>query len=476
MRVTDYSADGRREREILTAMILDPAALGQIAGRWTKPMFASDWCDVVGAWCVKHHRKYRDAPGRGIRAHLEVFATRRRPDDPTVTAIGEFLASLSQAALEPSTASTQHLLDVANEHFLKARLQRAAQGALDCLQAGQIEEAVRKIESFSRPSIGSTSGTHFFIDHDEVFGLSDDEYNPLIEFGGALTDLDKFFQGHLEPEGFISFFAPNKTAKSFFLMEMGFRAMCQRKRVAYFVVGDLTKKQFEWRLCVRAAAHPRRSLTGHWPYEIKWPTFIQRPPQGEWVATVKHEMLKFEDRLDRHLAWEACQKVTRTQVKSNQSYFYLRCYPNGGATVADIQAELEAQEMQGFCSDIVIIDYADNLGPLDPSQTRRDQINMTWDALSALRMTRHCLLITATQADSASFNKPLLDKSNFSEDRRKLDHVTGMISINMLPKEREQGTCRLSWAALREVDISHLQVIHVALCLGLSCPLVRATF
>ena len=122
------------------------------------------------------------------------------------------------------------------------------------------------------------------------------------------------------------------------------------------------------------------------------------------------------------------------------------------------------------------IDYADNLGPLDPSQTRRDQINMTWDALSALRMTRHCLLITATQADSASFNKPLLDKSNFSEDRRKLDHVTGMVSINMLPKEREQGTCRLSWAALREGDMSHLQVVHVAMCLGLSCPLVRATF
>ena len=106
----------------------------------------------------------------------------------------------------------------------------------------------------------------------------------------------------------------------------------------------------------------------------------------------------------------------------------------------------------------------------------RDQVNETWAALSAMRLARHCLLVTATQSDAGSFEKGLLDKRNFSEDRRKLDHVTAMCGINQRAEEKERGVCRLNWVNLREGEYSHKRTVHVAQCLDLANPAVLSSF
>ena len=480
MKTQNFSADGRREREIITGMVFDPAVLGQIAAKWDRKAFESSWCNDAGEFCVQHYRKFKDAPREGMRSYFEDYAARRPEDHPEVQAFGQFLGTvLDSGSPALSTAGTEHLLDMARRHFERVAVRRAAQGALDDLRAGKDEAASARLANFRKVQIGSEAGIHFFTDREEVYQLFEHEQHPLITFTGPLLDLNRFFQGQLEPEGFIALIAPNKSSKSFWLMELGYQAMCQRRRVAYFVVGDMSKRQIENRLATRAAGKPRRSLTNKWPYMVRRPVSLTRPSKGQELATVQHEELIFKEPLDATKAWVAIERVMRDTVKSANSYFYLRCWPNGGANVADIQAELEVQELtNGWVADIVVIDYADNLGPLDrnPNYNRRDQINMTWDALSALRTSRHCLLVTATQGDSGSFNKPLLDKSNFSEDRRKLDHVTGMVGINMTPKEREQGLCRLNWVNVRDGDMSDRQVVHVASCLGLACPAVLATF
>ena len=49
------------------------------------------------------------------------------------------------------------------------------------------------------------------------------------------------------------------------------------------------------------------------------------------------------------------------------------------------------------------------------------------------------LVVTATQADANSYDRTSLKMSNFSEDKRKLAHVTAMYGLNQDPAGREKG-------------------------------------
>jgi hypothetical protein len=81
-------------------------------------------------------------------------------------------------------------------------------------------------------------------------------------------------------------------------------------------------------------------------------------------------------------------------------------------------------------------------------------------------------LVTATQADAASYERQVMTKSNFSEDKRKLAHVTGMIGLNQTKEEQEKGIMRLNWIVRREAEFSEFACLNVAGCLALGRPYV----
>ena len=84
--------------------------------------------------------------------------------------------------------------------------------------------------------------------------------------------------------------------------------------------------------------------------------------------------------------------------------------------------------------------------------------------------------MTATQADAASYKQDTIDSSNFSEDKRKLAHVTGMVGINSSEAEKEFGLQRLNWIVLRESDFNSSRCVHVAGCLDVGNPAILSTF
>lgn len=160
-------------------------------------------------------------------------------------------------------------------------------------------------------------------------------------------------------------------------------------------------------------------------------------------------------------------------IKPKEPFFKLSVHPNSSVSTHDISAILKKWELyEGFIADVVIIDYADILAP-EPGTghfTTRDQVNSTWKALRRMSQEKHCLVIAPTQADAASYNQPLLDLKNFSEDKRKLSHVTGMLGLNQIPVEREKGIMRLNWIVLREDSFSVDKCLHVGQCLKLGRP------
>ena len=125
---------------------------------------------------------------------------------------------------------------------------------------------------------------------------------------------------------------------------------------------------------------------------------------------------------------------------------------------------------------MIVIDYADILAPPHGVADTRDQINSTWKQLRALSQSTHSLVVTATQADANSYNANTIGRSNFSEDKRKLAHVTGLVGLNANSDEKECGILRLNWIVLRESAFTETQCVHVAGCLEIGNPAIRATF
>ena len=115
------------------------------------------------------------------------------------------------------------------------------------------------------------------------------------------------------------------------------------------------------------------------------------------------------------------------------------------------------ERQDGFVPDVIVIDYADLLAPdgggVQEFRHKQDQV---WKSLRALSQERHVLTVTATQADADSYKKDSLSLSNFSEDKRKLAHVTAQYGLNQDPqgKEKRLGILRVNEIVVREGEFS----------------------
>ena len=150
----------------------------------------------------------------------------------------------------------------------------------------------------------------------------------------------------------------------------------------------------------------------------------------------------------------------------------LSCHPSGSINVTGIESRLNTWERAGWLPDIVIIDYADILAPLNGRLDKRHQVDETWRELRGLSQKRHICVITASQADAASYRIKTLDKSNFSESKTKLAHVSAFIGINALPNEKDMQLRRLNYIVRREEAFSEQECLYVAGCLSIANPMI----
>jgi hypothetical protein len=154
----------------------------------------------------------------------------------------------------------------------------------------------------------------------------------------------------------------------------------------------------------------------------------------------------------------------------------LRCSGAGVISASEIEADILKLSQEGWVPDVVVIDYADLLAPEAGSGRLdfRHQIDATWKILRRISLDYHILVLTATQAAARSYDQWLIRKGDFSEDKRKNAHVTGMIGINQTPAEKKKGVYRLNWIFLRDGEWTESQYVWMAGNLALGCPAMRS--
>jgi replicative DNA helicase len=137
---------------------------------------------------------------------------------------------------------------------------------------------------------------------------------------------------------------------------------------------------------------------------------------------------------------------------------------------------LQTYERSGWVPDIVVIDYADILAPPAGVADNREQINHAWKQMRSLSQEFHCLVVTATQSDAASYNQWILNRRNFTDDKRKLAHVTSMLGINQTEEEKEFGIFRYNFIASREQKYKETKCVYLASCLSIANIAVRSSW
>jgi len=461
------SRDSKEERRVLIGMIVDPLVLSRLASKWDKDngLFYSQWSNIIANWCVKHFLKYGKAPGKHIEDIFEQWASASK-DKTTTQLVSSFLSGLSgEYESLQGESNTEYVLDVAGRYFNEVRLGRLIQAVQDDLEDKKVDQAYTRLNTFGRLEIGAGAGVDVLTDETAIKEAFQENLEPLVHYRGALAN---FFGNALERDAFVSFMGPEKRGKTWWLLDLAWRAMVQGKRVAFFEVGDMSQNQIMRRWMIRVSKHP---LT---PKTIKFPRFIEREPHEKY-AKVDLEEIDYDQGLSWEMAWKACQGVIK-KLGGNQSLLKLSVHPNSTLSVHGVRTILQTWEREGWVPDVIVVDYADILAPPQGIVESRDQINATWKGLRALSQSFHCLVVTATQSDAASYKQDLLGRTNFTDDKRKFAHVTGMVGLNSSREEKEYGLMRLNWLVLRESEFSEDKCVHVAGCLDVGNPAVLSCF
>jgi hypothetical protein len=479
------------ERKIAIGMVVSRRFLREVSHIFDPELLTVPYIRTLGRWCLDHWERYGRAPKHKIREVYDAALRRGKVPDSERDLIEDFLENLSEE-WERDGFNVDFWLDEAERYLDGQKLLLIAEDAQAFISQGNVDEAREALEGYRavrRPSGGAVNP----LDGEVIEGAFEDPEESLFTLPGAAGQL---LNPMLTRGALVGIMAPEKRGKTHLLTELAIHAVKAGKRVAFFSVGDMTTDQMTRRIGAKLARRPirepRYAEEKHIPiYDCLW-NQKGTCDKGRRVGSGRIEnggdeavpwKEHFEAYLDGHdhVPCDECRKepgggwrgarwwapydsrrLTVGKAKRAAGKFLkvygdrLRLfeYGTGELNVKGIRAELtRLKEREDFLADVVISDYADNFGPEDPRVwEERHKQNMAWGAMSAGRKEWNNCWITATQADAQSYAGDDITMSNFTEDKRKLGHVTGMLAINQTAEEKKQGLARLGVVVAREMD------------------------
>jgi len=449
--------DSGLEKQFIAGMILSDDFLA-VAKKILEPdLLASAHLKQIAGWCLEYFDTYGKAPKQSIEAIYFAWLEKGERSKAETDAIYGVLSELSGQVGEPNAP---YLQDQLKAYLTGRRLHRLCDGLEDHLHRGDVETALREVQTFDSPELESEIGIDPLNDKvwEKVFAEHED---PLLHFPG---DAGPFLDMTCTRDALIGIQAPEKRGKTFWAIEFALRALQQRRKVAFFEAGDLSEGQILRRLVVRFSGLPL------WPNQCG---VIQIPRKiiltGRDLPDIEYVAKDCPHSVTQGDCAPSIRKFLRgCGISEGPPYLLVSAHPTSTLSVRDIESILDGWEKKrGFVPDVIVIDYADILAPEDSKKQIRDQTNETWASLRRLSQCRRCLVIAPTQADAASYDQHTQRMKNFSEDKRKLAHVTGMLGLNQTDSEKGAGLMRLNWIVLRETSFETRRCLYVAQCLSL---------
>lgn len=487
------------ERRIITGMIVSTDFLQRIEKFWRPALLESSELAMLGSWCFDYFKQYGKAPNNDIGSIYIDHLKNGRLSKTDGQYIEELLANLSNEYERDAQFNSAYLYDKTVRHFKARELEQHNQEVQALVDAGRVEEAETLASSY-RPIILEDKDIGLDLSSEEALRRVERAFsvatNPIISYPGALG---RMWNSQLTRGAFFTLLGSEKRGKTWWLLELALRAARQKANVAFFEAGDMTEDQILRRVCIYVSQRSdKKEYCGERFRSVGDCLYNQldtceRPDRNcdfgifggnvegdstslplEFLVRRYNELPDYEpcDSYDcpsrRGVVWlrklpKVSPLTARQAAQSLQKFFQkyhrrfkLVTYPAGLLTVTEIRKCLDDWERHdGFVPDAIVIDYADLLSADDSKISEfRHRQDHVWKSLRGLSQERHALVISATQADAASYTKRQLTMSNFSEDKRKLAHVTAQYGLNQDSSGREKrlSIMRINAIVVREGD------------------------
>ena len=452
---------GNTERRILIGMITQTRFLARLLPFWEKEPLRSRWSNFIADWCLSHYRKYNEAPGRAVATYYEEWQ-RRSGEQELASVMSRFLASLSEefdGGEQP--VNFDALLDETESFLTEVQLERVFQQGTQLLRVGDVKGAATLAAGAVPVKLRPPETIDVLRDTKAQQEAIEQQAKVLVRYKGGLG---AFYDQTLCENAFLLYYGYPKGTKSFMMLDNAWTAMLQRVPVAYFQIGDMTKDQIMLRFVERAL---RRPIT---PRLIRWPkTLIVG---NNYETRVEWETIQFT------------QPITPPNLKGFQRYLpkdaskkllELRHYPTGTVSILDLESDLALWKQQGFLPKVVIIDYLENLAPVDRRADPVRQVSDTYARARALSEKGY-LLISASQTNKEGFKANVLTRSNFRGSLMSLAQPTDIIGINQNDTEKDSQIARLNFMAKRRGFFRESKCCVIAACLDVAQPCVLSWF
>jgi len=488
----------RVERQIIIGMIISTDYLKNINKIWDISYLQSSPAKIICSWCIEYFNQYGQAPMRDIESiFYDKLSHNQINKDDAEEFEEDILPGLSDEYERSEKFNSKYLFDKTIQYFKERKIKQHNEQVQQLVDEGKHEEAEQLAQSYVPTKVDEiNTGLDLASNEalDRVEQAFDQELTRTIEYPGALGEMwnDQLTRGSL-----VGFLAPEKRGKTFTLIELAIRGVRQKCNVAFFQAGDMTEGQQLKRIATYIS---KRSDNLRYCQEHYQPvgdceynqfdtcdrkdrncdfgildseTDITKITFNDLKAL--YEQYSDYQPCDSHTCNERKGTVWLTKVPSKapltgkdarkkmknyfrkyKRQFKLASYPSRTLTLSEISKCLQNWEQQdGFVPDVVIVDYADLMDAnINEHRHKQDYI---WQGLRSVSQERHCLVITATQADARSYSSNRLGLSNFSEDKRKYAHVTAMYGLNQDPKgvEKKLGILRINELVIREGEFSN---------------------
>jgi len=466
--------DRRVERDILIGLIVDKNYMAQVRNVIQPQLLKNSYARTVAVWCTEYYDQYKDVPFAKIQDIYEYHNRKSEVEEDQVDLIEKLLQTVNEDYTQKDSFNSQFLLDVTEEYFNRVRLETLVSRLQDELESGTVKKAEEFLTDSKSIKITTKRAVDTLVDREKINAAFDKSNTRVLALPG---DFGLMLEEQLNRGSLVAIQGTSKGGKTWLMNYIKIAALIQRKRVLNIQLGDLTEEEALLRDSISLA---RKSNEERYCGTFKCPVrFIKHgggsrecellPPGWD----VEYEKITIEKPLTAEEAYQTNLKFYERCKIEKDKYYRFAAFPGGSINVQDIDALCEQLYIEDdFVPDIILPDYMDILGKENPRDEGRDKINANWIAMKALAQRRKCLAFTPTQSDADAFDGKLQTKKNFSDDRRKLDHVNGAYGMNQTDQEKIAGINKFNVIVARSGDFVTSEPCYVLQCLRRGMPVI----
>lgn len=478
------------ERRIVIGLITSEKFIREMLPHYDNNLLKDDAARIIADWCIRHYQIHSQPPLENIELVFDKHSRRGKLGQDQIEDIADILEDLSDE-YEEQDNDVEVLITETLKYFDENRLIRLAEDIKAEAERGNLQEANTLLAGSKQIQRIATADCNFFLDDakhtQEIF---ESVPNPIIEYPGKLGQL---WNRHFVRGGFVGLLGPEKTGKTWWLMDIAFQAQKSGRKVAFFAAGDMNREEMELRKYIYMA---KRSNEKEYCKELMIPVidcFWNQNgscPKAPGAYPIRSEnpirirdlskiyTTAFEEFEDEHvtciecmgkkefkgapwfklrgpadpLTWKEAYTTERKFAKRwRKSGWNFMDYPADTLSPRMIDNQLTIWHENGFTPDVILIDYPDIM-TIDDEDVRLDyrhRENMKWKKIRAMAHKWNCLVVAPTQADAAAYGQDWIDLSNYSEDKRKYSHTTAFFGLNQTDSEAELGIFRINQLIVR---------------------------